>query len=116
MAALLPVIDQVDIRPLANSLRVSVVIDANAFLRDDARRPECFEAQARLGPVFIVNKTDPVTSAEFTAVKNDASHAQLTRRNRCRDYGVVPTDAFGSTVHGVRLQAAFDVRGVSPSG
>jgi G3E family GTPase len=54
---------------LVKSLSVCVVIDAAAFLGDYARRPEYFEAQAQLAPVFIVNKTDLVAPAEYAIVE-----------------------------------------------
>jgi putative photosynthetic complex assembly protein 2 len=69
VAALLGVLERAELKPLVKSLRVCVVIDAAAFLTDYARRPEYFAAQARLAPVFIVNKTDLVTPAEYAVVE-----------------------------------------------
>jgi putative photosynthetic complex assembly protein 2 len=69
VAALLGVLEHAELKPLVRSLRVCVVVDAAAFLGDYARRPEYFVAQARLAPVFIVNKTDLVAPAEYTVVE-----------------------------------------------
>jgi putative photosynthetic complex assembly protein 2 len=69
VAALLGVLERAELKPLVKRLSVCVVVDAAAFLGDYARRPEYFAAQARLAPVFIVNKTDLVAPAEYAVVE-----------------------------------------------
>ncbi|EKV32849.1 hypothetical protein C882_1687 [Caenispirillum salinarum AK4] len=70
VTSLLRVLHGPDVKGLVKSLRLTTVIDAGAFLRDHARLPEYFEAQARLAPVFILNKTDRA-SAEDLAITTD---------------------------------------------
>jgi G3E family GTPase len=70
LTALLHAVEQSDIQPLVRARRVFVVIDAGAFLRDYARMPEYFEAQAALTPVLIFNKTDLVTPATLAMIEN----------------------------------------------
>jgi magnesium-protoporphyrin IX monomethyl ester aerobic oxidative cyclase len=69
VAALLGVLERAELKPLVKRLSVCVVVDAAAFLGDYARRPEYFAAQARLAPMFIVNKTDLVAPAEYAVVE-----------------------------------------------
>ena len=68
VASLLGVLDQADIKPLVRALRLTTVVDAGAFLADYARLPEHFETQARLTPVFVVNKVDTVDDGELQTV------------------------------------------------
>jgi G3E family GTPase len=68
VASLLGVLDQADIKPLVRALRLTTVVDAGAFLADYARLPDHFETQARLTPVFVVNKIDTVSAAELETV------------------------------------------------
>ncbi len=68
VASLLGVLDQADIKPLVRTLRLTTVVDAGAFLADYARLPEHFETQARLTPVFVVNKIDTVNAGELETV------------------------------------------------
>ena len=68
VASLLSVLDQADIKPLVRALRLTTVVDAGAFLTDYASLPEHFETQARLTPVFVVNKTDTVDAGELQTV------------------------------------------------
>ena len=68
VASLLGVLDQADIKPLVRALRLTTVVDAGAFLADYARLPEHFETQARLTPVFVVNKIDTVSAGELETV------------------------------------------------
>ncbi|WP_404379777.1 putative photosynthetic complex assembly protein PuhE [Caenispirillum salinarum] len=70
VTSLLRVLHGPEVKGLVKSLRLTTVIDAGAFLRDHARLPEYFEAQARLAPVFILNKTDRAT-AEDLAITTD---------------------------------------------
>jgi G3E family GTPase len=68
VASLLGVLEQADIKPLVRELRLTTVVDAGAFLADYARLPEHFETQARLTPVFVVNKVDTVDEGELQTV------------------------------------------------
>jgi len=68
VASLLGVLDQADIKPLVRALRLTTVVDAGAFLADYASLPEHFETQARLSPVFVVNKIDTVNAGELETV------------------------------------------------
>ncbi|MBK1670840.1 hypothetical protein CKO28_22745 [Rhodovibrio sodomensis] len=68
VASLLGVLDQADIKPLVRALRLTTVVDAGAFLTDYARLPEHFETQARLTPVFVVNKVDTVDDGDLQTV------------------------------------------------
>jgi putative photosynthetic complex assembly protein 2 len=70
IASLLGVLHQSDLEPLVKNLRVYTVIDAGAFLRDFGRFPDYFETQAKLAPVFIVNKIDLASPAEVQAVRD----------------------------------------------
>jgi putative photosynthetic complex assembly protein 2 len=107
VAQVLRAIDQAEFRPLVKSLRVCVMIDASAFLRDYALRPEYFEIQANLAPVLIVNKTDLVTPAEFTTVETTLRALNPHAAIIAAVYGVVPTDAFeGLRFEGVDAPAA----------
>jgi putative photosynthetic complex assembly protein 2 len=68
VASLLGVLDQPDLKPLVKQLRLTTVIDAGAFLANYAELPEHFETQARLSPVFVVNKVDTVSAGELETV------------------------------------------------
>ncbi|MDZ7712685.1 MAG: putative photosynthetic complex assembly protein PuhE [Rhodovibrio sp.] len=68
VASLLGVLDQADIKPLVRALRLTTLVDAGAFLADYARLPEHFETQARLTPLFVVNKIDTVNAGELETV------------------------------------------------
>ncbi|MFO1035489.1 MAG: putative photosynthetic complex assembly protein PuhE [Geminicoccaceae bacterium] len=68
LTALLGVLAQPDLRSLVRSLRLTTVIDAEAFMRDYARLPAYFETQARLSPVIIANKADLVRPAELRLI------------------------------------------------
>lgn len=70
VAALLRVLDADGLRKQVKRLRLFNVIDAAAFLRDYARLPEHFALQARLAPVFVLNKTDLVTPRELQIVRD----------------------------------------------
>ncbi|MBK1696338.1 putative photosynthetic complex assembly protein PuhE [Rhodovibrio salinarum] len=68
VASLLGVLEEADIKPLLRTLRLTTVVDAGAFLRDYAQLPEHFETQARLTPLFVVNKIDTVNEGELQTV------------------------------------------------
>jgi len=70
VATLLGVLNDTDLQPLVKSLHVWTVVDAAAFLRDYARMPEYFEAQATFASVIIVNKVDLVAPAEIRTVQD----------------------------------------------
>ena len=69
VASLLRVLHEPEIAALTKALRLYTVIDAGAFLRDFARMPEYFRIQAKLAPVFILNKTDLVSPGELETVR-----------------------------------------------
>ena len=69
VASLLRVLHEPEIASLTKALRLYTVIDAGAFLRDFARMPEYFRIQAKLAPVFILNKTDLVSAGELETVR-----------------------------------------------
>ncbi|MBO0663323.1 DUF3623 family protein [Jiella sp. MQZ9-1] len=69
VASLLRVLHEPEIKALTQSLKLHTVIDAGAFLADYARMPEYFRIQAKLAPVFIVNKTDLVSAAEIETIR-----------------------------------------------
>jgi len=91
VASLLGVLDQADIKPLVRALRLTTVVDAGAFLADYARLPEHFETQARLTPVFVVNKIDTVNAGELETVYdtlralNPAAHILPARYGQTAD-------------------------------
>ncbi|MAU94524.1 MAG: hypothetical protein CMP81_01355 [Fulvimarina sp.] len=69
VASLLRVLHEPEIASLTRALRLYTVIDAGAFLKDFARMPEYFRIQAKLAPVFILNKTDLVSPGELETVR-----------------------------------------------
>ena len=87
VASLLGVLDQADIKPLVRALRLTTVVDAGAFLADYARLPEHFETQARLTPVFVVNKTDTVNDGELQTVYDTLRALNPTARLLPARYG-----------------------------
>lgn len=70
VSALLRLLERPDTSNLVKTLRVYGVVDAGAFLRDVARMPEFFEAQASLASVFVVSKTDLVSAGELAVVEH----------------------------------------------
>lgn len=70
VAALLRSLEEPGIAPLVKSRRLFAVVDACAFMRDYARMPGYFEAQAALDPTFVVNKTDLVSPDVLATVAN----------------------------------------------
>ena len=89
VAALMAVLHQPAIAPLIRTLKVFTVIDAGAFIRDYARLPAYFEAQARLAPVFIVSKTDLVGPAQFRLVTQTLSSLNPRARILSARFGMV---------------------------
>jgi G3E family GTPase len=89
VAALLAVLNQPDVRPLLRSQTVCTVIDAGAFLRDFARMPEYFEAQAALAPTLIVNKTDLASPAELQMIATTLRAINPAAVILAATYGVV---------------------------
>ena len=69
VASLLGVLNEPEIKSLVKALRLYTVIDAGAFLKDFARMPQYFRMQARLAPVFILNKTDLVTEGSLEMIR-----------------------------------------------
>ncbi|RPF71762.1 putative photosynthetic complex assembly protein PuhE [Aurantiacibacter spongiae] len=68
VGALLGVLETPEIKPHLRETRLWTVIDAAAFVADYARLHDYFAVQARLAPVFIVNKTDLVDGEELATV------------------------------------------------
>jgi putative photosynthetic complex assembly protein 2 len=89
VASLLAVLNQPDVRPLLRSQTVCTVIDAGAFLRDFARMPEYFEAQAALAPTLIVNKTDLASPAELSMITTTLRAINPAAAILAATYGVV---------------------------
>ncbi|UIJ73259.1 putative photosynthetic complex assembly protein PuhE [Aurantimonas sp. HBX-1] len=89
VASLLKVLHEPEIKALVKSLRLYTVIDAGAFLRDFARMPEYFRLQARLAPVFILNKTDLVTTGERETVRETLTALNPAAQILPARYGVV---------------------------
>ena len=89
VASLMAVLHQPEIAPLIASLKVFTVIDAGAFVRDYARLPAYFEAQARLAPVFIVSKTDLVGPAQLRLVEQTLAGLNPRARIVAARFGVV---------------------------
>lgn len=73
VAALVSVLEAPELKPHVRSTSLWTVIDAGAFLADYARLHEHFAVQARLAPLFVVNKTDLVDAAELEAVVSTLS-------------------------------------------
>ena len=69
VASLLGVLNAPEIKSLVKALRLYTVIDAGAFLNDYARMPQYFRMQAKLAPVFILNKTDLVTPGALEMIR-----------------------------------------------
>ncbi len=89
VASLMAVLHQPEIAPLIASLKVFTVIDAGAFVRDYARLPAYFEAQAKLAPVFIVSKTDLVGPAQLRLVEQTLAGLNPRARIVAARFGVV---------------------------
>lgn len=97
VASLLKVLHEPEIKALVKSLRLYTVIDAGAFLRDFARMPEYFRLQARLAPVFILNKTDLVTPGERETVRETLTALNPAAQILPARYGVVEAGIDPST-------------------
>ena len=89
VAALLRVLDRDDLRPQVKRLSLYMVIDAGAFLRDYARLPDHFELQARLAPVFVLNKTDLVSPLELQVVRDSLHRLNPAAAGVTATYGQV---------------------------
>ena len=68
VGALLGVLETPELKPHVRETRLWTVIDAGAFVTDYARLHDYFSVQAKLAPVFIVNKTDLVDGEELATV------------------------------------------------
>ncbi|MBB4001926.1 MAG: putative photosynthetic complex assembly protein PuhE [Aurantimonas endophytica] len=97
VASLLRVLHEREIGDLLRSLRLYTVIDAGAFLRDFARMPEYFRLQAKLAPVFILNKTDLVTPGECETVRETLTALNPAAEILPARYGVVEAGIDTST-------------------
>ena len=103
VASLMAVLHQPGVAELIRSLKVFTVIDAGAFVRDYARLPAYFEAQARLAPVFIVSKTDLVGPAQLRLVEQTLTSLNPHARIVSARFGVV------EQAQGLAQSAAFAV-------
>lgn len=101
---LLTVLEQPDLKPLVRALRLYTVIDAGAFLRDYAALPRHFETQARLSPVFVVNKTDQAGDGELETIYDTLHALNPDARILSARYGVIREPA--GTGPGHRADAA----------
>jgi Ni2+-binding GTPase involved in maturation of urease and hydrogenase len=70
VASLIAALRKPTIAPLVKNLRVLTLVDAAAFLSDFARMPQYFEAQARVSPVVMINKTDLVFEGSLTMIRH----------------------------------------------
>ncbi|MBB4284382.1 putative photosynthetic complex assembly protein PuhE [Roseospira goensis] len=80
ISVLMRVLNRADIKPSIKAVRLTVVIDAGAFMADYARLPEFLKAQVQTHgraedpkadappPVFIINKADQVAAADLATV------------------------------------------------
>ena len=89
VASLLQVLAAPEIASLLKVTRLHTVIDAGAFLRDYADMPDYFDVQAKLSPVFILNKIDLVSEASLAAVRETLVALNPTARILPARYGVV---------------------------
>ncbi|MEX6504839.1 putative photosynthetic complex assembly protein PuhE [Jiella sp. M17.18] len=89
VASLLRVLHEPEIRALTRALRLYTVIDAGAFLRDFARMPDYFRIQAKLAPVFILNKTDLVSAGEVETIRETLTGLNPAATILTARYGVV---------------------------
>ncbi|MBP0614867.1 putative photosynthetic complex assembly protein PuhE [Jiella mangrovi] len=89
VASLLRVLHEPEIAGLTKALRLYTVIDAGAFLRDFARMPDYFRIQARLAPVFILNKTDLVSPGEIETVRETLLALNPSAKILTARYGIV---------------------------
>lgn len=69
VASLLQVLAAPEIAANVKATKLFTVIDAGAFLADYARMPDYFDVQARIAPVFILNKIDLVSEGQLSAVR-----------------------------------------------
>jgi putative photosynthetic complex assembly protein 2 len=70
VAAVLAALGKPAVKSLIAELRVLTLVDAAAFLGDFARMPAYFEAQARVSPVVLVNKTDLVHEGSLEIIRH----------------------------------------------
>ncbi|MCB8839092.1 putative photosynthetic complex assembly protein PuhE [Aurantimonas sp. VKM B-3413] len=89
VASLLRVLHEPEIRSLTKALRLYTVVDAGAFLKDFARLPDYFRMQARLAPVFILNKTDLVTRGEIETIRETLTSLNPSATIMTARYGAV---------------------------
>jgi len=106
---LLRVLNRTDIRPSIKAVRLTVVIDASAFMTDLARLPAFLKAQVQAGgrrvftgdsgpalhTMIVVNKADRVTDSDLTMVTSTLRALNPSAR-------IVPAD------HGVPRETAED--------
>ncbi len=89
IASVKQVLESAKIAPFVKQQRLFTIVDAGAFLRDYAAMPGFFEAQARLAPVFVINKADLVGPGELATVRDTLRalnpHAPIHPAN----YGVI---------------------------
>ena len=88
LASLLGVLSQPDLQPMVRSLHVTTLLDAGAFLRDYARMPAHFEAQARLATVLVINKTDLATPAALRMIETTVRTLNPSARMMQSTYGI----------------------------
>ena len=93
LSVLVGVLGATDLRPCVKNLRVTAVFDAGAFLRDYARMPEYFEAQAAFASAFVVNKADLVSAAELRMVEDTLRALNPAASVAVATYGAVTAAA-----------------------
>ncbi|MEN3792985.1 putative photosynthetic complex assembly protein PuhE [Fulvimarina sp. MAC3] len=110
VASLLQVLAAPEIATNVKATKLFTVIDAGAFLADYARMPDYFDVQARIAPVFILNKIDLVSESELSAVRETLIALNPKARILPARYGAVEEELVPSQaiyVHAAR-DAALD--------
>jgi G3E family GTPase len=106
VAQLMGALDDSELKPLVARLRLYTVIDAGAFLRDYAAMPDHFEAQARMAPVFIVNKTDLVDAADLQTITDTLRALNPTAVILPTSYGAVQAETLDEAAQVAREHAS----------
>jgi putative photosynthetic complex assembly protein 2 len=111
VAELVRVLNRPDVKDLVRSLTVHTVVDASSFLRDYARLPRYFEAQASFAPVVVINKTDLVTPAQLTTVQGTIRSLNPSARLLSAVYGIMQEGVPGTEPLTAAKLAAVMVEG-----
>ncbi|EAU40232.1 hypothetical protein FP2506_11767 [Fulvimarina pelagi HTCC2506] len=96
VASLLQVLAAPEIATNVKATKLFTVIDAGAFLADYARMPDYFDVQARIAPVFILNKIDLVSESELSTVRETLIALNPKARVLPARYGAVEEELIPS--------------------